>query len=365
MSTPLATPAADTTADVIVRRDGRAGRLTLNRPHALNALTHGMIQTIAATLRVWATDPAVEVVIIDGAGDRAFCAGGDVIAFYDSRTLGTEFAETFWADEYRLNAAIHRYPKPYVAVMDGFVMGGGVGLSAHARFRIVTEKSTVAMPETTIGLIPDVGGTWLLSRAQGAFGAYIGLTGYRMTGSDAIQAGFADTYLPRADIAGLIAALANPHAAPVLEILDQARDDNPVPQSPLSTHADVINRLFAGATMLEIERQLLSSTHDVAQRALADLKIRSPLALGLTLAAIHRAKKLTQLEAALAVEYRLCNHLFRRGEFTEGIRALLVDKDKAPKWQPRQTADVTPELMAEYFAPLPSGREVLFAGAQR
>ncbi len=174
--------------DVIIRREGRAGRLTMNRPQALNALTTPMVGMITKALAEWRDDAAVELVVLDAVGDRALCAGGDVMSLYESRTQGSAFAREFWSAEYRLNAMIGRYPKPFVAIMDGIVMGGGIGLSAHASHRIVTERSMLAMPETGIGLVPDVGGTWLLARAPGEVGTYLGLTGARMSGADAIFA---------------------------------------------------------------------------------------------------------------------------------------------------------------------------------
>jgi enoyl-CoA hydratase len=337
------------TNDVIVRREGRAGRITLNRPKALNALTWGMVTTIQATLGAWASDAAVEVVILDGAGERGLCAGGDVRWLYDCKTRAPAEALAFWADEYRLNSAIARYPKPYVALMDGIVMGGGIGLSAHGRHRIVTERSQLAMPETTIGLIPDVGGTFLLSRAQGRLGVYLGLLGTRMNGADAIQAGFADTFIPVAKLPTLIAQLSD-NTDPVEEIIEEAAEV--VPASPLAAKRELIDRLFDGATMADIHAKLLTSADPLATQARADLTTRSPKALALTLEAVRRAKAYKTLDEALAIEYRLCTRLFSDGEFIEGVRALLVDKDKAPKWTPARAEDFTTEMVEGYFAPL-------------
>jgi enoyl-CoA hydratase len=337
------------TDDVIVRREGRTGRITLNRPKALNALTWGMVKIIQATLQAWAADPAVEVVILDGAGEKGLCAGGDVRWLYDTKTRAPSEALAFWADEYRLNAYIARYPKPYVALMDGIVMGGGIGLSAHGRHRIVTERSQLAMPENSIGLIPDVGGTFLLSRAQGRLGVYLGLLGTRMNGSDAIQAGFADSYVPVAKLPALIAQLSSTHDA-VDEIIEDAAA--PVPDSPLAAKRALIDRLFDGATLADIHAKLLTSADPLATQARADIAMRSPKALALTLEAVRRAKAYTTLDEALAIEYRLCSRLFGDGEFIEGVRALLVDKDKAPKWNPVRAEDVTAEMVAGYFARL-------------
>ena len=355
MSTP--------SAECLIRREGRAGRITLNRPEALYAFTHAMVLAISAALAEWRADPAVELVILDGAGGRALCAGGDVISLYDASPRGKKpdlaLASTFWRDEYRLNAAIKIYPKPYVAIMDGIVMGGGVGLSAHGRHRIVTDKTMVAMPETAIGLIPDVGGTWLLGHAQGRFGEYLGLTGARMDGADAIQAGFADIYMPRSTVDAFVAGLCDASAGPVDDIIDVA-SNAPVPVSKLAASRELISKIFAADTVENMHRAALGTTDPLAQRVAADLATKSPKALMLTLAAIRQARTLPKLEDALVVEYRLVNRLYRDGEFPEGIRALLIDKDKAPKWQPAALADVPAALIADYLAPLDGGRDLTF-----
>lgn len=345
--------------EVLVRIEGRAGRLTLNRPKALNALTLAMVREIWAALHAWQDDPAVQLVVLDGAGDRALCAGGDVLSLYNSRHEGSGLARTFWREEYRLNALIHRYPKPFVAIMDGIVMGGGIGLSAHARGggRIVTDRSMLAMPETGIGLIPDVGGTWLLGRAIGELGTYLGLTGARMNGSDAIQTGFADAHIPHAQRAGLVASLCDPKGPPVPEIIDEAAEVAPVPASPLMALQPGIDRCFGKPTVEAILAELQTTTAEWALRARNDLQQKSPLALKASLAAMRRASALGSLEAALDVEFRLCTHLFEAGEFPEGVRALLVDKDKAPKWRPPRLEDVTDGMVEKLFARLPSDDE--------
>jgi enoyl-CoA hydratase len=232
--------------------------------------------------------------------------------------------------------------------MDGLVMGGGVGISAHGHHRLVTERTQIAMPETTIGLVPDVGGTGLLARAQGRLGVYLGLTGARMSAADAIQAGFADTYLPMANVPALIEALAH-GTDPIDEVIEAA--EQPVPPSPLAAARPLIDRLFAGATMPQIEAALLTSADPLATRARADLAARSPLALALTLEAIGRAKTARSMAEVFVTEYRLVSRLYEGGEFIEGVRALLVDKDKAPKWRPARIGDVTPALIESYFAP--------------
>jgi enoyl-CoA hydratase len=340
--------------EVLARVEGRAGRITLNRPKALNALTLGMVREIRTALHAWKDEPKVQLVIFDGAGDRAFCAGGDVLSLYESRTEGSGVARTFWREEYQLNAFIHRYPKPIVAIMDGIVMGGGIGLSAHVQGggRIVTDRSLLAMPETGIGLIPDVGGTWLLGRAIGELGVYLGLTGARMNGSDAIQTGFADVHIPHQKCAALVAALSDPDAPVVADLIDETAEADPIPASPLMARKSDIDRYFSKPTVEAIVSELQTTTDPWAMKTRADLLTKSPLALKATLAALRRAPALGSLEEALNVEFRLCTHLFERGEFPEGVRALLVDKDKSPRWQPPRIEDVTQQMVDDLFAPV-------------
>jgi enoyl-CoA hydratase len=354
----MSTPLSATEPETLIRVEGRAGRITLNRPKALNALTLGMVRDIWRALLAWRDDPAVELVLLDGSGERALCAGGDVISLYESRREGSGLARTFWREEYRLNALIHRFPKPFAAIQDGIVMGGGIGLSSHARHRIVTERSMLAMPETGIGLIPDVGGTWLLARAPGEIGIYLGLTGQRMTGADAIQAGFSGTYAPAAALADLKARLIAKGGDPIEEIIDGLADEHPVPASPIMALKPAIDRLFGAPTVEGILRELNTTTAEWAQKARGELIQKSPLALKATLAAIRQARHLPSLEAALNVEFRLCTRLFEQGEFPEGVRALLVDKDKAPKWSAREPEDVAAATVAALFQPFPAGEEL-------
>lgn len=341
--------------EIHIRREGRAGRITLDRPKALNALTYPQVGRIAAALDAWQSDADVELVLLDATGGKALCAGGDVKSLYDSRAEGSSFARRFWRDEYVLNARIARYPKPYVALMDGIVMGGGIGLSAHGRHRVVTERSMLAMPETTIGLVTDVGGTWLLGRAPGEIGVYLGLAGARMGAADAIFAGFADAYVPSDRLADLVAALTAPGPA-VAEVLAGFAAD-PGPSRLAADQAD-IDRLFGGATVEAIRVSLAAEGTERATRLLADLSVRSPKALKLTLAAIRGARRSPSIEAALQVEYRLTVRLFEDGEFLEGVRALIVDKDKAPRWQPSTLEAVTDDLVAAYLAPLPGDADL-------
>jgi enoyl-CoA hydratase len=335
--------------ETVIRREGRAGRITLNRPKALNALTYPMVGEIQRALTAWESDPEVQLVILDGAGERGLCAGGDVRSLYDARTEGSSFARRFWREEYVLNDHIGRYPKPYVALMDGIVMGGGIGLSAHASHRIVTERSMLAMPETTIGLIPDVGGTFLLSRAPGASGEYLGLMGHRMNAGDALYAGFADTMVETPRLPLLLRRLCHTQDPVSVTIAEHA---GAPAGSPLADQHAEIDAVFSRATLIEIRDTLAGMPGDWAQKTLADLAARSPLAMTTTLAAIRRARTLASLKDALDIEYRLCVNLYEHGEFLEGIRALIVDKDKTPRWRPPRLDDVTDSMIEPLFAPV-------------
>jgi enoyl-CoA hydratase len=342
----------EATDDVVIGRQGRAGRITMNRPKALNALTYAMVGRIWRALLGWREDPSVELVVIDGAGGKALCAGGDVRALYASRAEGSGTARAFWSEEYRLNALIGRYPKPFVAIQDGIVMGGGIGLSGHARHRIVTERSRLAMPETGIGLIPDVGATWLLARAPGETGVYLGLTGEAMSAADAIYAHFADVFVPCAKIAELIARLTDRVGAVVA-----AAAEDPGP-GDLESRRSEIDGTFGGASLEAIVAALSRLPGEWAQKSAAALAQKSPKSLKLTHAAIRNARILSSLEEALNVEYRLAVRLFEDGEFPEGVRALLIEKDRKPRWRPAELEAVQPELVASYLAPLAPAEEL-------
>jgi enoyl-CoA hydratase len=342
--------------EVLIRREGRAGRITMNRPKALNALTHGMVGSIWKALSEWQYDSGVELVLLDGAGERGLCAGGDVRSLYESRGHGSGFARTFWRDEYRLNALIARYPKPYVALQDGIVMGGGIGLSAHGSHRIVTERSQLAMPETGIGLIPDVGGTWLLANAPGETGAYLGLTGATMHGADAIYARFSDALVPSAKLPALIARLLDPGGGSVGEAIRGFAEGSG--ESELARRRGAIDAAFANSEVERMHMALAEVPDEWAAQSRAGLAQKSPKSLKLTLAAIRQARRLPSLEEALKVEYRLTVRLFEDGEFPEGVRALLIDKDRKPKWSPPELGEVTPELVSRYLVPLPSEEEL-------
>jgi enoyl-CoA hydratase len=349
--------------EVLIRREGRAGRITMNRPKALNALTYAMVGRIWGALLEWRDDPEVELVLLDGAGDRGLCAGGDVRSLYDARGEGSGLARAFWREEYRLNALVGRYPKPYVAVMDGIVMGGGIGLSAHADHRIVTERSRLAMPETGIGLIPDVGGTWLLSHAPDRCGlaretgTYLALTGRQFNGTEALDLGFANVLILSGRVPGALAEIIA-DGSPDGAMIRNTSSMDEAPRSTLHDLAPAIDAAFGFDRMEDIIATLQGMAGDWAAQTLAELRTKSPLALKLTLAALRRARGHVSLEECLNMEYRLTVRLYEHGEFPEGVRALLVDKDKAPKWNPARLEDVTPAMVEGFFAPLPVDEEL-------
>jgi enoyl-CoA hydratase len=345
--------------EIIVRREGRAGRMTLSRPKALNALTYKMVLAIAEALHAWAADPAVELILLDGAGDRALCAGGDIRSLYDSRLQGPAFARKFWADEYHLNAFIKRFPKPYVAIQDGIVMGGGIGVSSHGSHRIVTERSHLAMPETAIGLIPDVGGTWILGHAPGEAGLYLGLTGDALKAADAIHIGFADTFVPSSALDALKADLCDLQGGAIDAVIARFKQD--AGPGAVAGLAPQIAEGFSASTVEGILSALETMSGDWAAKTRTTLLGKSPKALKLSLAAIRQARGFVTLEEALDVEYRLVCRLFEDGEFPEGVRALIVDKDRKPKWNPERLEGVSEALVQSYLAPFPDGQELKLA----
>ena len=316
-------------ADVHVRVEGRVGRITLNRPKALNALNRPMMEVIDGALIRWADDEAVTMVVIDAEGDRAFCAGGDIAELYRRTQDGDPaFSRDFWRDEYRMNARIKNYRKPYVAIMDGITMGGGVGLSAHGSHRIVTERSKIAMPECAIGLIPDVGGTFLLGRAPGRLGEYLGLTGTRMGADDAILAGFADYFVPVNRLPELLAALIETADVGLIERFAETPKTG-----DLRGQVSAIDMLFAGETAPAIasavDQEPAGAWRDSARQALGT---GCPLSLHATLHMIREARGMARLEDALTMEYRYTWRSLEQGEFMEGIRAAVIDKDRTPSW---------------------------------
>jgi enoyl-CoA hydratase len=338
--------------DVLVREYGALRRLTLNRPQALNALTLDMAVTMSVLLRAWAEDASVGVVLIDGAGERGLCAGGDLHALYHAaKAKDRMLPANFWATEYRLDLMIARYRKPVVAVMDGLVMGGGVGLSAHAAQRIVTERSSIAMPEVGIGYFPDVGASFLLARAPGETGLHLALTGERIGGADAIYCGLADSHIPAAELAVLPVQLADCRTAEAVSARLRALTGAPAP-GRLATARSWIDRCYAAATVEEIVARLRTSPAAEARAALAILARMSPTSLKITLRNIRSAVSFKKVEESFAQDYRISLACIAEHDFVEGIRAAIVDKDRNPAWQPRKLEDVTTDIVERHFRPL-------------
>ena len=315
-----------TETTVVARTDGRVGRILLNRPKALNALDLDMIRAIQAALDFWRDSPSVHAVVIEGAGGRAFCAGADIRVIRDRVLAGdSDAVERFFAEEYALNATIAAYPKPYVALIDGICMGGGIGLSVHGRIRVTSEAGLFAMPETAIALFPDVGTTFVLPRLPGELGLFMGLTGARLAGADAAHAGIATHFVPRADFAALSADLARDGVAAV------AAHARALPEFSLAPHRAAIDRCFAAASVAEIFSRLEAEATPWASATLAGLRTMSPSAVLWSFDALRRGAGLT-LREALAGELELTRQVTRHPDFAEGVRAMVVDKDRQPRW---------------------------------
>ncbi|OFB40351.1 3-hydroxyisobutyryl-CoA hydrolase [Mycolicibacterium sp. (ex Dasyatis americana)] len=331
--------------DVLVSVRNGVGILTLNRPKAINSLNDAMVAGISEALHAWEHDASVHTVLLTGSGERGLCAGGDVVALYHSAREGGDAARKFWYDEYLLNAYIGSYPKPYVALMDGIVMGGGVGVASHGSVRIATDTTKMAMPEVGIGFIPDVGGTYLLSRAPGRLGLHAALTGAPFSGADAIAMGFADHFVPHDKLAELIESVVTDGVEKALATY--AIDP---PASPLLEQRDWIDGCYAGDTVADILAALKAHGTE-ADDAAELIGTRSPVALSVTLEAVRRAATLETLEDVLRQEYRTSCASVKSHDFVEGIRAQLVDKDRNPQWSPASIAAVTPTDVEAYFVP--------------
>lgn len=339
-------------SDIHIRIEGHAGRITLNRPDALNALTYEMCLAIEAALDDWREDETVDLVVIDAAGEKAFCSGGDIAEMYRTGTAGnSDYGRRFWADEYRLNAKVSTYPKPYVAFCQGFTMGGGVGVSCHGSHRIVGTSSRIAMPECGIGLIPDVGGSFLLSQSPGRVGEFMGCTGHRMTAGDAIWTGFADTFIPEEQWPDLIAALET--TGDVAAIEDAART---APEAPLAEHQAWIDENFNGATMGDVLRGLDTDQSELSARTKKALLTGSPLAIACAYEIVGRVRGITDIRRALEMEYRFTYRAIEESDFIEGIRAAIIDKDRRPNWKHARAEDVTPLEVAHMLMPLGANR---------
>ena len=333
--------------DVLIRRDGLAGRITLNRPDVLNALTWDMCLAIEAALDRWAADDAVAFVMIDAAPGRAFCAGGDIRDMYEAALEERwDYGPRFWTDEYRMNAKLFRFPKVVVSFLHGFTMGGGVGVGCHASHRIVDDTSRIAMPECGIGLVPDVGGSLILARAPGRLGEFLGTTGFRMGPADAIHAGFADYHVP-SDWEGLKAWLVETGD---LSAIDQ--NAKPPPEGSLAAWQEEIDGLFAGSTLGDIDRALDGAEGPAAEAARAALAANSPLSMACAVEMLHRLGEDPSIAAALGMEARFTFRAAREADFVEGIRAAVIDKDRAPRWRHAGPRDVPAVDVSRMLQPL-------------
>jgi enoyl-CoA hydratase len=340
--------------EAIVRIEGRVGRLTLNRPQALHALTTNMIGLLTEALLAWRSDPAVELVLLDHAGDRGFCAGGDIRMLAESGAGDGAAAREFFFNEYRLNDLLHGYPKPTVAIMDGVTMGGGVGLSRPCRFRVATERTTFAMPETGIGLFPDVGGGWYLPRMPDHIGLWLALTGARIKAADCELVGVATDCVESKDVADLKARIVKDPAA-VETLLTEYESDPGRPS--LAAHQDEIAQLFAGDTVEAIVAALQAADSDWAREQLAVLATKSPQTMKVAFRQLRLGGQAKSFTEHMAMEYRIGARVVQRHDFLEGVRAVIVEKDNAPKWDPPTLEGVSEAMLDSIFAALPSAEE--------
>ena len=340
------------TDEIISRVSGNLGHITLNRPKALNALTLAMCEEITRLMLAWEADERIGAVLIDGAGERAFCAGGDVILLHDSGKAGDDRAEAFWRTEYALNDLIHRYSKPYITLIDGFVMGGGVGLSVHGQHRIAGDNTVFAMPETGIGYFPDVGGTYFLPRLGLDIGQWLGLTGARLKTADCLSIGVANGYVPTDKHAALIQALGaaalDGSSAAASAVLDRFIETGPVDAGLRPALA-----AFNGADVPSILRALDGLDDEWAAKQAASIRAKSPLAMAVTFAAIKRGHGL-DFRGAMQAELDLSLSFLKTQDFYEGIRAQLIDKDRNPKWSHDGVDSVTDDQIARVLAPTPT-----------
>jgi enoyl-CoA hydratase len=347
---------------VVARQVGATGRITLNRPAALNALTLGMVMSLQETLLRWRSDARVKAVVVDGGEGRAFCAGGDIRMLYESGLAGDRRAETFWREEYRLNQLIARYPKPYVALIDGITMGGGMGLSVHGDFRVAGDNTVAAMPETGIGFYPDVGGAYFLPRLPGETGAFMGLTGARLKAADALAVGIATHFVPTSRRAALLATLEAAELdddGAVVESTLACFEADPG-EAPLAAHRADIDRLFQGGGVRAITARLAAEVTPWAAQQLEVLRTKSPTSLAVTLRALREGGKM-ELEDVLARELGMSVACLDPGsDFYEGVRAVIVDKDNAPKWSPARIEDMDDDAVGRRFFAAERKREIQF-----
>jgi enoyl-CoA hydratase len=343
-----------TEATILARVEHGVGRITLNRPAALHALNTDMCRRIIDALQGWKHDPAVKLVLFDHAGERGFCAGGDIRMLAESGAGDAVKAREFFFVEYRMNALLQAYPKTCIALMDGVVMGGGVGISLPCKVRVATERTTFAMPETGIGLFPDVGGGWWLPRLPGKAGLWLALTGARIKWADCLALGLATHVVASSGIEALKAdILAGPDQLEAILARDAA-DPGP---SPLAPHREALDRLFGGASVEAIFEDLEADGSDWAMAQLATLKSKSPQTMKVAFRQLSLGGAMTAFADNMAMEYRIGTRVVRRHDFLEGVRAVIIDKDNAPRWSPASLAEVSEALLDEIFAPLPPAEE--------
>ncbi|MBT9472391.1 MAG: enoyl-CoA hydratase/isomerase family protein [Pseudomonadota bacterium] len=341
-------------SDVLTRIEGRVGRITLNRPQALHALTTDMCQAMTDALLAWRQDPAVELVLLDHSGERGFCAGGDIRMLAESGAGDGKAAREFFFIEYRLNHLLFEYPKPVAVIMDGITMGGGVGLAMPARYRVATEKTTFAMPETGIGLFPDVGGGWFLPRMPGHIGQWLALTGARIKAADCELVGVATDFVESGKIAELKAAIVADPAA-IETLLTQFEADAGRP--PIAQHQDEIDRIFGQGSLEAILAALEASGSDWAKDQLKVLATKSPQTMKVALRQLQLGGQAKTFAENMAMEYRVGARVVQRHDFLEGVRAVIVEKDHAPRWNPPTPEGVSETMLEAIFAALPSAEE--------
>ena len=351
-------------AEILFEQRGPLGVITLNRPKALNALNLPMIREMTPKLQQWADDDSISAVVIQGAGEKAFCAGGDVKSVYQDGMAAKsgegdgQMTKDFFREEYQLNRMIYRFPKPYIALIDGITMGGGVVLSVHGSHRVATEKTMLAMPETAIGLFPDVGATYVLARCPGEAGMYLALTGDRLGAADGLYAGIATHYIASGDMPALVDALASADWSQAITGNERAFVDGIIAQfsatpedGKLETLQDTIDQAFGAGSVQEIMAELTSMTGDWAKETLETLSKRSPTSMKVAFEQLNRGVAL-DLESCLVMEYRMTQACMAGHDFYEGIRAVLIDKDHSPSWEPATVAGVSDDLVARHFEPL-------------
>ncbi len=343
--------------EIIFEQKGQLGVITLNRPKALNALTHEMAIALDEQLQAWAADDGIQAALIKGTGEKSFCAGGDIVKLYNEGKAGGDYPARFYHDEYLCNARVKHFPKPYIAFIDGIVMGGGVGVSVHGSHRIATERTMFAMPESGIGLFPDVGGTYFLPRCPGEIGMYLGLTGARLKAADTIFAGVANAYINSANLDGLEQSLgsmtfsADPHGdvAQLIAVYEERPEG-----TALKDLSAKIDQHFAFDSVEEILESLDSDADEWAAKTAKGLRSKSPTSMKVTCRQIREGAT-RDFDDCMKLEWRLVNRIIKGTDFYEGTRAVVIDKDQSPVWSPASLDAVSKEDIDVYFSPLDSG----------